>query len=150
MKNQDVVIWPFDAVADTEKLSGIWLDASLEAHSFIGVRRLLEQRRLIEQTYLPVAETWVACHQGKPTGFISLLDDFIGGVFVAPGQQGRGIGRKLIAHALERKGKLWLEVYVRNRQAVRFYAGLGFTEVSRRQVDDDGFPFENARLQLGG
>ena len=150
MKNQDMVIRPFDAAVDTEKLSDIWLDASLEAHSFIGERRLLEQRRLIEETYLPVAETWVACHQGEPIGFISLLDDFIGGLFVAPGQQGRGVGRKLIAHALERKGKLSLEVYVENRQAVRFYTGLGFTEVSRRPTDDDGFPFENARLQLSG
>lgn len=150
MKNQDVVIRPFDAAADTEKLSSIWLAASLEAHSFIGERRLLEQRRLIEETYLPMAETWVACHQGEPIGFISLLDDFIGGLFIAPDRQGYGVGRKLIAHALERKGKLSLQVYVENRQAVRFYAKLGFAEVSRRLVDDDGFPFENARLQLGG
>lgn len=150
MKNQDVVIRPFDAAADTEKLSGLWLDASLGAHSFIGEPRLLEQQRLIEETYLPMAETWVACHQGEPIGFISLLDDFIGGLFVAPDQQGHGVGRKLIAHALERRGKLSLEVYVQNRQAVRFYAKLGFTEVSRRPVDDDGFPFENARLQLSG
>lgn len=150
MKNQNVVIRPFDAAADTEKLSCIWLDASLEAHPFIGERRLLEQRHMIEQTYLPMVETWVACHQGEPIGFIGMLDDFIGGLFVTPGQQGRGVGRKLIACALERKGKLSLEVYVQNRQAIRFYAKLGFTEVSRRLVDDDGFPFENVRLQLGG
>ena len=105
---------------------------------------------MIEQTYLPMAETWVACHQGKSIGFISLLDDFIGGLFVAPDWQGHGVGRKLIAHALDRKGKLSLEVYAENRQAVRFYTGLGFTEVSRRPTDDDGLPFENARLELRG
>lgn len=127
MRNQNVVIRPFDAASDSERLSGIWLDASLEAHSFLGAQRLLEQRCLIEERYLPMAETWVACRHAEPVGFISLLDDFVGGLFVAPNQQGLGIGRKLIAHALDQKGKLSLEVYVQNQQAVRFYTALGFT-----------------------
>lgn len=148
MKNLDVMIRPFDAASDTKKLSRIWLDASLDAHSFIGKRRLLEQRRLIEEQYLPNSETWVAVRLGEPVGFISLLESFIGGIFVAPGQQGQGIGRKLIAHALEKKGKLSLEVYLQNRRAVRFYEELGFVEVSRRVNDDEGLPFENAHLQL--
>ncbi|WP_306005898.1 GNAT family N-acetyltransferase [Aquicoccus porphyridii] len=148
MKNLDVMIRPFDAASDTKKLSRIWLDASLDAHSFIGKRRLLEQRRLIEEQYLPNSETWVAVRLGEPVGFISLLESFIGGIFVAPGQQGQGVGRKLIAHALEKKGKLSLEVYLQNRRAVRFYEGLGFVEVSRRANDDEGLPFENAHLQL--
>jgi putative acetyltransferase len=150
MKNQNVVIRPFEAATDTEKLSGIWLDASLMAHPFIGERRLIEQRQLIEEKYLPNAETWVACRMGEPVGFISLLDTFIGAIFVAPGQQGQGIGRKLIAHAMVRKGELSLEVYTRNQQAVRFYTALGFREVSRRSTDDEGLPFENAHLRLNG
>ncbi|KPQ04601.1 MAG: putative aetyltransferase YjaB [Rhodobacteraceae bacterium HLUCCA12] len=148
MKNQVVEIRPFDAATDTRKLSGIWLDASLKAHPFIGEPRLLEQRRLIEEEYLPKAETWVACHMGEAIGFISLLDTHIGGIFIVPNRQGIGAGRKLIAHALKRKGELSLEVYTQNKQAVRFYASLGFKEVSRRDVDDFGYPFENAALHF--
>lgn len=148
MKYQNVVIRPFDAAVDIEKLSRLWLDASLKAHAFIGLRRLQEQRQLIETKYLPAAETWVACIKGEPAGFISLLDTFIGGIFIAPDQQGRGIGRMLIAHALARKGALSLEVYTRNQRAVRFYAALGFREMSRRPVDDNGLPFENAKMLL--
>lgn len=150
MKNQNVVIRLFDTATDLEKLSGIWLDASLVAHPFIGERRLIDQRRLIEEKYLPNAETWVACRMGEPVGFISLLDTFIGGIFVAPDQQGQGIGRKLIAHAMDRKGVLSLEVYTQNEQALRFYTALGFHEVSRRSTDDQGLPFENAHLRLNG
>lgn len=150
MNNEDVVIRPFDAAADTRRLSEIWLAASLIAHPFIGERRLTEQRRLIEETYLPKAETWVACRGDEPVGFISLLDTFIGGIFVAPDQQGQGIGRKLIGHAIARKGALSLEVYTQNEQAVMFYTALGFREVSRRPTDDEGFPFENAHLRLTG
>lgn len=148
MTNQNVIIRPFDMRGDTKQLSGIWFDASLKAHPFIGRQRLLEQRDMIEQKYLPNSETWVACRSGEPLGFISLLDSFVGGIFVAPNQQGQGIGRKLIGYALDRKGELSLEVYTQNEQAVRFYASVGFREESRRPVDDEGFPFENAHLTL--
>lgn len=150
MENQNLVIRPFDVATDIEKLSSIWFEASLKAHPFIGEPRLLEQRRLIEEKYLPKAETWVACHAGEAIGFISLLGNFIGGIFIAPDRQGMGVGRKLIAHALDRKGELSLEVYTANEQAVRFYTSLGFREVSRRDVDDFGYPFQNAALHLKG
>nr|WP_272211546.1 GNAT family N-acetyltransferase [Marinicella sp. W31]MDC2877443.1 GNAT family N-acetyltransferase [Marinicella sp. W31] len=109
-----------------------------------------EQKALIETQYLPRAETWVACAGEKHCGFISLLDTFVGGIFVSPERQGSGIGRRLIAHGLSLKGELTLEVYTDNRQAVAFYAALGFRELSRRSIDDDGYPFENARLHLTG
>lgn len=148
MENQNLKIRPFDAAADTKRLSDIWFDASVKAHPFIGEPRLMDQRQLIEKEYLPKAETWVADHNGKAVGFISLLDCFIGGIFIATDQQGMGFGRKLIAHALDQKGELTLEVYTANEQAVRFYASLGFRELSRRDVDDFGYPFPNAALHL--
>ncbi len=148
MNIKSIDIRPFDAAADTQILSRIWLDASLLAHPFIGTQRLREQQRLIEDTYLPLSETFVAAQAGNPVGFISLLDSFIGGLFVAPAQQGKGIGRRLIAHALDLKGELSLEVYTANEQAMRVYRSLGFLEVSRRSTDDDSLPFENARLSL--
>ena len=148
MKNASVAIRPFDVVTDLKILSTIWFDASLKAHPFIGEKRLTEQRKLIEEDYLPKAETSVACLGGEPVGFISLLGCFIGGIFIAPDRQGLGVGRALIADALARKGELSLEVYTENEQAVRFYRKLGFQEVSRRAVDDFGFPFPNAALNI--
>lgn len=138
----------YDAATDLERLSGIWLEASLLAHAFVGRDRLREQRALIESEYLPNSETWVACRGLQPVGFISLLDSFIGGIFIAPDRQGMGVGRKLVAHALDRKGELSLEVYTANEQAMRFYASIGFQELSRRDVDDFGYPFPNAALHL--
>ncbi len=150
MENKDVLIRPFFEETDLKKLSDIWFEASLKAHSFIGEPRLIEQRQMIEEEYLPNAETSVACLNQEVVGFISLLGSFIGGIFIAPDRQGFGVGRKLIAHALARKGELSLEVYTANEQAVRFYRALGFNEVSRRDVDDFGFPFPNATLRLRG
>ncbi|MFD1327959.1 GNAT family N-acetyltransferase [Mycoplana ramosa] len=148
MKHVDLFIRAYEEATDLEKLSTIWFDASLRAHSFIGERRLKEQRLAVETIYLPKAETWVACHRQEPVGFISLLGSFIGGLFVAPEQQGLGVGRALVSHALGLKGELCLEVYTGNTQAVGFYQSLGFEEISRRAQDDEGLPFENARMRL--
>ncbi len=147
MTNENLAVRPFEAT-DTAELSKIWLDASRIAHPFIGERRLLEQRLLIEEQYLPRAETWVATVGRQPAGFISLLGTFVGGLFVSPERQGLGIGRKLASHALKLKGELTLEVYTENAQAMSFYQRLGFQEISRRSLDDEGFPYENARLHL--
>ncbi|WP_440983310.1 GNAT family N-acetyltransferase [Shinella sumterensis] len=148
MKNVDLRIRAYDEASDLLKLSAIWFDASMAAHAFIGEARLREQRVAIETVYLPQAETGVACHAGEPVGFISLLDAFIGGLFVAPGRQGLGIGRALVRHALDLKGELSLEVYTANRQAYGFYRSLGFEELSRRATDSEGLPFENAMMRV--
>jgi len=134
--------------ADMEALSAIWFDASRIAHPFIGETRLREQRILIETVYLPQAETLVAIHRDVQAGFISLMDDFIGGLFVSPHHQGSGIGRALIDRAIESRARLHLEVYTANARACAFYRSLGFVETGRRPIDDQGLPFENARMTL--
>ncbi|EBA06866.1 GNAT family N-acetyltransferase [Sagittula stellata] len=148
METNTLTIRPFDWARDLTTLSDIWFDASLKAHPFIGEPRLREQRKQIEDQYLPKAETWVACLDDKAVGFISLLGHFVGGIFVAPDCHRLGIGRRLIAHALDLKGELSLEVYTHNQQAVRFYDTLGFEEVSRRDKDDLGCPFPNITLHV--
>lgn len=104
----------------------------------------MDQQPLIEEQYLPSAETWVATVNDQPAGFISLLETFIGGLFICPDRQGLGIGSRLVSHALTIKGELSLEVYTQNLQAMGFYRSLGFQELSRRSVDDEGYPYENA------
>ncbi|AKU24663.1 GNAT family N-acetyltransferase [Massilia sp. MB5] len=133
---------------DTGRLSEIWFEASRRAHAFLGEARLDGQRTLIEEVYLPNAETWVACLAGAPVGFIGLVDCFVGGMFVDPDRQGSGIGRALAAHALALKGQLELEAYAENRAACAFYRHLGFEEISRRPEDDDGLPFEVILMRL--
>lgn len=148
MKNMEIRIRAFETATDLKKLSIIWLDASLLVHAFVGEHRLREQRTLIETQYLPNSETWVACQLNEPVGFISLMDNFVGGLFIAPCCQGQGIGRLLIAHALKLKGELLLEVYTDNHQAYSFYQALGFTVLSKRAIDDEGLPFANVQMRL--
>ncbi|MGO3741367.1 GNAT family N-acetyltransferase [Kerstersia sp.] len=133
--------------ADLPCLSAIWFEASRRVHGFLGEARLAAQRQLIEDSYLPKAETWVACQAGQAVGFIGLLDNFIGGLFVDPAAQGGGVGQALMAHALRLKGPLELEVYAANTQALRFYQRLGCAETGRQAEDSEGLPFAVVQLR---
>ncbi|WP_033074836.1 GNAT family N-acetyltransferase [Sphingopyxis sp. MWB1] len=147
MKNISLSIRAYRA-ADKSLLSSIWYEASRRAHPFLSEERLRQQQRAVEDIYLEQAENWVACIKDHPIAFIGLLGEHVGGLFVTPEAQGRGAGRALIAHALALKGRLSLEVYADNHGARAFYAALGFREISRRDVDDEGLPFANIRLAL--
>ncbi len=149
MKNHEVTIRAYKA-SDKQSLSSIWYRASLEAHSFLGEDRLQQQRQLIEDVYLEKAETWVATIDGRPAGFIGLLDCFIGGLFVDPDLQGSGVGQTLVRHALGLKSELSLEVYADNERACRFYSRMGFKVIGERSEDDEGLPFRNIRMELKG
>ena len=91
-----MIIRPY-AAADTDALAAIWLAASEGVHGFLGAEELRRQQRLVAEHYLPQSETWVSEAGDGPLGFIGLLGDFIGGLFVAPAAQGRGVGRALVA-----------------------------------------------------
>ncbi len=133
---------------DNTALTEIWHEASRIAHGFLGKETLLAHRKLVSETYLPGAETWVACVDTVPVGFLGLLEDFIGGLFISPEWQGQGIGQALVLHGLSLRSCLRLDVYAANEAALRFYLRMGFRETERRPRDKEGLPFEEISLIL--
>lgn len=135
------------SVADRERLAEIWLEASRVGHPFLSEADLLGQQAKVRDIYLPQAENWVAELDGEPAGFIGLIDDFIGGLFVDPAAHGHGLGTALVLYAARLKGDLEVEVYAANDTAVGFYRGLGFAETLRHDEDDEGRPLEVIRMR---
>ncbi|HWD12798.1 MAG TPA: GNAT family N-acetyltransferase [Pseudochrobactrum sp.] len=126
---------------DTETLVTIWLEASRFAHGFLGEERLQLQSEQVRDIYLKQAENWVILEDGRPAGFIGLLDQFIGGLFIDPQIHGKGLGRQLLDHSLQLKKSLELEVYALNTQAHSFYLRNQFIETARQPTDAEGLPF---------
>nr|WP_113537769.1 GNAT family N-acetyltransferase [Ensifer sp. SSB1] len=124
-----------------DRLLAIWLAASRIGHPFLGEARLVEQQQVVRDTYLPMADNWVAEIDGKVVGFIGLIESFIGGLFVDPDIRGSGIGRALVEDAAARLGQLEVSVYADNQAAVDFYRRRGFVETARKETDDEGLPF---------
>jgi GNAT superfamily N-acetyltransferase len=137
-------------VADTDldRCLEIWREASEVAHPFLDAASLVADSVVIRQTYMPAAEITVAERDGEVIGFIALLGDLIGGLFVHPSGHRHGAGRALIADALARKRHLEVEVYEANAGARAFYTACGFFETGRRETDDHGRELSLIRMAL--
>jgi putative acetyltransferase len=111
---------------DTESIVEVWHAAAIIAHDFVPDSFWLTERDALRNTYLDVAETWVYEADDRVVGFLSLLGDEIGGLFILPAYQGYGIGTRLIQHARALRGDLFLRVFKRNVRAIHFYEACGF------------------------
>lgn len=138
---QTALIRPFNTT-DQQRVLDIWLAASRVGHLFLGEDDLQGQYTLVRDEYLTKSRIAVATRQGELLGFIGLLDDFIGGLFVDPAAHGTGVGGTLVAYAKTVYEQLSVEVYAQNDTALAFYAAQGFQEDSRRAHDDQGRPLE--------
>jgi maltose O-acetyltransferase len=125
-----------------------------------------EKELTITKEYISRHEVFVACSNEKPVAFYSLVsvsDDFMAGnvlvkkgywmdhLFVLPQYQKRGIGKKLMEHALNYCHENWydhLKIFV-DPNAVGFYKKMGasFIEdspssIPGRTIPVYGYTFE--------
>ena len=133
--------------ADLEDCMTIWTLASRAGHPFLSADDIAADAPLVRDTYMPMAEITVAQNGVRIAGFIAMVGDFIGGLFVAPEQHRRGIGRALVNHAAKHREHITVEVYQANAQARDFYRSLGFVETSRCDEDDRGRPYPLVRME---
>lgn len=132
---------------DVEDLLDVWYRASLVGHPFLPDDFLQRERVEVADRWLPIAETLVHEMAGRVVGFISLIGNEVGAIFVDPDLHGRGIGRALMDEARGRRPYLELGVFEANHSGRRFYEAYGFHLVERRIEERTGEP--ELRLRLG-
>lgn len=115
---------------DTDALIKIWESASALAHSFLPEEVTNKVRHDMRHMYLPNAETYVLEKDGKPIGFIAMVENEIGGLFLAPDQHGKGFGRKMVDYVVALRGPLTVEVFKENAVGLPFYERYGFVVTS--------------------
>jgi len=123
---------------DFDRLTELWLSASLEAHNFISSDFWQQNAEKMRHKYLPASENWVYCENDRILGFFSLFNDNLSALFVDPSAQSRGIGRKLLDHAKILRPCLSLNVYEQNIRAVSFYSRNGFRVVQAQKDPHTG------------
>ena len=111
---------------DTEDVVASWRSASELAHPFLSQTFLEKEAHDVRNDYLALAETWVCEVDGRVVGFIAMIENIIGGLFIDPHYHGRGLGRALVDKALAEKGPLEVEVFRDNVIGRRFYQAYGF------------------------
>lgn len=124
--------------ADQAEVLRIWYKESLESHFFIPAKFWADHLEDLKNKYLPEAETFVAEGEGQILGFISLMGNYVGALFVDEKYQRQGVGKDLLDFAHKSKGSIFVDVYKENSQARMFYNKYGFEEKREKIQPETG------------
>ncbi len=114
---------------DVDAVISSWREASELAHPFLSKAFLDSEANNVRNVYMAFAETWVTEIEGQVVGFIALVENEIGGLFLDPKFHGQGLGKAMVDKATAQKGTLKVEVFKDNVIGRRFYDAYGFREV---------------------
>lgn len=123
---------------DIEPVMDAWRPANALAHPFLTEAYVAQVEREIRDIYMPNAETYVLEEDGKVVGFIALLGNEIGGLFLDPSKHGKGYGKAMVDHAVALKGPLKVEVFHNNEIGRPFYERYGFKFVADEPHEPSG------------
>lgn len=114
---------------DTDAVVTVWCAATQVAHPFLADDFVEQETENLRNIYLVHAATRVLEKDGQVVGFIAMIGNEIGGLFLDPALHGNGLGRGLVDDAARKLGSLEVEVFERNAVGRRFYDGYGFHPV---------------------
>lgn len=118
-------------VADHSGIGDVWLASWRATFDFPPGHPDDDVRRWLREHLVPTHETWMADADGTVVGMMALSDDMIEQLYVAPAWIGRGLGRRFVDLARERRPDgLDLHCFQVNARARRFYEANGFTAIS--------------------
>ncbi|MBB1139895.1 N-acetyltransferase [Myroides sp. WP-1] len=123
---------------DSKEVVELWYEASVLAHDFIAPEYWQEKKEDMAQIYIPNSETYVYEKEKHILGFVSLIGNYIAAIFVAPNQQGKGIGKELMQFVKQKKSTLELGVYAKNTNSIAFYKKQGFVVVEEKLDEPTG------------
>lgn len=113
------------------EIINVWYEASSLAHPFLEADFVEKAKKDLRDIYIPNTETWVYEDNNTVIGFISMLGNEIGGLFVLPNNHFKGIGTQLVNFIKESHSELDVEVFEKNAIGRAFYEKYGFVQINK-------------------
>ena len=123
---------------DLEQILNVWYHSSTLAHPFLKLEFVEKVKSDMRNIYIPDSDTWVYEKASEIVGFISMIDNEIGGLFVMPSTLGKGIGTQLVNFVGENHENLEVEVFEKNKMGRAFYDKHGFHLVNEFTHQESG------------
>jgi putative acetyltransferase len=111
---------------DLEDIMTIWYEAQHIAHPFLSTDFVDDVKIMMIEKFIPDSKTWVYEDQGQIVGFIAMMNNEIGGLFISPNEQSKGIGGLLLTYVSKFHDQLEVEVFDKNNIGKPFYLKQGF------------------------
>ncbi len=123
---------------DLDSVLSSWEVATRLAHPFMTDEFIAQERKNVAEIYLPNTDTWVAQIDGEVRGFIALMGNEVGAIFLQPEFHGQGVGKALMDKAQELHGDLEVEVFKENVIGRNFYSKYGFEHLDEKRHEPTG------------
>jgi GNAT superfamily N-acetyltransferase len=102
-----------------------------------------------EGEYIKLCDMFVARHAAEVVGFAGIDEPYFAWLYVDPAYYGRGIGRALLKHCLDRlSADAWTQACGNNHRAIDLYLSEGFVVEERFMGKNAGYEGPVARLSL--
>lgn len=124
--------------ADLEAVLSSWEKATRLAHPFMTDEFITQERINVAEIYMPNTDTWVVEIEGDVEGFIALMGNEVGALFLQPKYHGIGAGRALMDKAQKLHGDLEVEVFKENSIGRKFYSQYGFELLEEKVHEPTG------------
>lgn len=126
------------AISDLDAVLRSWESATRLAHPFMTDEFIDQERTNVAEIYLPNTDTWVAEIDGEVEGFIALMGNEVGAIFLMPEFHSQGVGKALMDKAQEIHGDLEVEVFKENTIGRKFYTRYGFELLEEKSHEPTG------------
>ena len=123
---------------DLEQIINIWYQSSTLAHPFLNSSFVEKVKSDMTNIYIPNSNTWVYEIDNTIVGFISMINNEIGGLFVLPNNHSKGIGTKLVDFIKKEHTVLEVEVFEKNLIGRAFYDKYGFERIKKYYHKESG------------
>jgi putative acetyltransferase len=124
--------------ADLAAVLSSWESATRLAHPFMTDAFIAQERKNVAELYLPNTDTWVVELDSEVKGFIALMGNEVGAIFLQPECHGRGAGKALMDTAQALHSNLEVEVFKANAIGRKFYARYGFEQLEEKLHEPTG------------
>lgn len=126
----------------TKQLLDVWESAVRQTHTFLSESEILRIKGYVPDAIGNVARPLVSMDDSDmPVAFLGLEGSKIEMLFVDASHHGQGIGKQLVAFAIENYAASEVGVNEQNPLAIGFYEHMGFKTYKRTDFDEEGNPY---------
>ena len=135
--------------AEFPAMAEVW-EASVRAtHHFLKEEDIHFFKSLLLNEYFKLVDLFcVRNPEGVILGFMGVEGDKLEMLFIHPLMVGKGIGKEMLAYAMEDLRVNKVDVNEDNQQAVGFYEKMGFKTIERSALDGMGKPFPILHMMI--
>ena len=143
-------IKPKDRTAELkERLLKVWEDSVRATHLFLSDDEIMSIKEYVPEALKGIAYLIIAEDEdGQPVAFMGVQEGTLEMLFIAPEERGKGLGKRLIRHGIDKYGVERLAVNEQNPKARGFYEHMGFQIYKRTETDEQGGPYPLLYMRL--